>query len=85
VWIYWGVTWGLLFGFFLGWLPALILGLVVVVATIYLWPLAALALLYVIFQVLDVHPELLAYIGAVVGFLAIATVWWWHVVRSNQP
>jgi len=83
-WIYCAVNWGFLLGFFLGWIPAFILGLVVGVATIYLWPLAAFALLYVIFRVFDIHPELLAYIGTLVGIIAIATVWWWHVVRSNK-
>ena len=84
VWIYCAVTWGFLFGFFLGWIPALILALVVGVATIYLWPLAAVALLYVIFRVFGIHPELLAYIGALVGIIAIATVWWWHVRRLGD-
>jgi hypothetical protein len=81
-WIYCAVTWGLLIGFFLGWLPALILALVVGVATIYLWPLAVIALLYVIFQFFDIHPQLLAYVAALVGVIAIAAVWWSHL-RSN--
>jgi hypothetical protein len=71
---------GFLLGFFLGWIPSLILALVVAVATIYLWPLAAFALLYVTFRVFDIHPELLS----LVGIIAIATVWWWHVARSNK-
>lgn len=83
-WIYCTVTWGFVFGFFLGWIPALILALVVAIATIYLWPLAAVALLYVIYRVFDIHPELLAYIGVLVGIIAIAAVWWWHVVRNNK-
>jgi hypothetical protein len=37
VWIYCGFF----LGFGLGWIPALILALLVVVATIFLWPLAA--------------------------------------------
>jgi hypothetical protein len=37
------LTYGFLLGFFLGWIPALILALLVVVATIFLWPLAAVA------------------------------------------
>jgi hypothetical protein len=51
VWIYCAVTYGFLLGFFLGWIPALILTLLVVVATIFLWPLAAVAVLYVIYRV----------------------------------
>ena len=80
-WIYCAVTRGFLFGFLLGWIPALILALLVAVATIYLWPLEAVALLYVIYRAFDIHPELLAYIGALVGIIAITTVWWWHVAR----
>jgi hypothetical protein len=41
VWIYCAVTYGLFLGFLLGWIPALILSLLVAVATIFLWPLAA--------------------------------------------
>src|ERR1700741_4316352 len=66
VWIYCAVTYGFLLGFLLGWIPALILALLVVVATIFLWPLAAVAVLYVIYRVLGVHPELLTYIAAFV-------------------
>lgn len=80
VWIYCAVTRGFLLGFFLGWIPSLILALVVAVATIYLWPLAVFALLYEIFRVFDIHPKLLA----LVGIIAMATVWWWHVARSNK-
>ena len=58
VWIYCAVTYGFFFGFGLGWIPALILALLVVVATIFLWPLAAVAVLYVIYRVFGVHPEL---------------------------
>jgi hypothetical protein len=54
------------------------------VATIYLWPLAAVALLYVIYRIFG--PEWLTYIAVFVGVIAIATVWWWHVVRhDNAP
>jgi divalent metal cation (Fe/Co/Zn/Cd) transporter len=59
--------------------------LLVAVATIFLWPLAAVMLLYVIYRVFDIHPELLTYIALFVGVIAIATVWWWHVVRHNNP
>ena len=46
---------GFFLGFGLGWIPALILALLVVVATIFLWPLAAVAVLYVIYRVFGVH------------------------------
>ena len=72
VWIYCAVTYDFLLGFFLGSIPALILALLVVVATIFLWPLAAVAVLYVIYRVFGVHPELLIYIVAFVGIIAIA-------------
>lgn len=52
VWICCAVTYGLLLGLLLGWIPALILALLVAVATIFLWPLAAVAVLYVIYAVL---------------------------------
>ena len=39
------VTYGFLLGFGLGWIPALVLALLVVVATIFLWPLAVVAVL----------------------------------------
>ena len=84
VWIYCAVTYGFLLGFGLGWIPAVILALLVAVATIYLWPLAAVALLYVIYRIFG--PEWLTYIAVFVGVIAIATVWWWHVVRhDNAP
>jgi hypothetical protein len=83
VWIYCAVTWGFLLGFLLGWIPALILALVVAVAAIYLWPLMAIALLYVIYRIFGIHPELLIYIAAVIGVVAIAMVWWWHVARRS--
>ena len=84
VWIYCAVAYGLL-GFVLGWIPALILALLVAVATIYLWPVAAVVLLYVIYRVFDIHPELLTYIAVFIGIFAIAAVWWWHMVRHNKP
>jgi hypothetical protein len=84
VWIYCAVTYGFLLGFFLGWIPALILALLVVVATIFLWPLAAVAVLYVIYRVFGVHPELLIYIAAFVGIIAIVMIWWWHVANNKS-
>jgi hypothetical protein len=77
VWIYCAVTYGFFLGFGLGWIPALILALLVAVATIFLWPLAVAAVLYVIYRVFGVHPELLIYIAAFVGIIAIAMIWWW--------
>jgi thiosulfate reductase cytochrome b subunit len=50
-------VYGFLFGFFLGWIPALILALLVAVATIFLWPLAAVPLLYLIYKVFGTHPH----------------------------
>ena len=79
VWIYCAVTYGLLLGLSLGWIPALMLALLVAVATIFLWPLAAVAVLYVIYAVFGVHPQLLTYIAALVSIIAIAMIWWWHV------
>jgi hypothetical protein len=64
--IYCAVTCGFVLGFGLGWIPALILALLVVVATIFLWPLAAVDL--------GVHPELMIYIAAFVGIIAIAMI-----------
>ena len=84
IWIYCAVTYGFLFGFLLGWIPALILALVVAVAMIYLWPLAAVVLLYAIYRVLGVHPHLLNYIAVLIAMCAIAIVWWWHMVRHNN-
>jgi len=84
VWIYCAVTYGLL-GFVLGWISALILALLVAVATIFLWPLAAAVLLYGIYRVFNVYPELLVYIAAFIGIFAIVMIWWWHVVRHNKP
>jgi hypothetical protein len=84
VWIYCAVTYGFLLGFFLGWIPGLILALLVVVATIFLWPLVAVAVLYVIYRVFGVHPELLIYIAAFVGIIAIVMIWWWHVVHNKS-
>jgi len=84
VWIYCAVTYGFFLGFGLGWIPALILALLVAVATIFLWPLAAVAVLYVIYRVFGVHPELLIYIAAFVGIIAIAMIWWWHVAQTKS-
>jgi hypothetical protein len=75
----------LLLGFGLGWIPALILALLVAVATIFLWPLVALALLYVIYSASIIHPESLTYMALFIGVIAIATIWWWHVIRHNNP
>jgi len=83
VWIYCAVTYGFLLGFFFGWIPALILALLVVVATIFLWPLEAVAVLYVIYRVFGVHPELLIYVVAFVGIIAIVMIWWWHVANNK--
>jgi len=48
-WAYCALTYGFLFGFGLGWLPAIILGCIVGVLTIYLWiPVLALALIVAI-------------------------------------
>jgi hypothetical protein len=77
------VTYGFLLGFFLSWIPALILALVVAVAMIYLWPLAAVVLLYAIYRVLGVDLHL-NYIAALIAICAIALVWWWHMVRHND-
>ena len=85
VWIYCAITYGFLLGFGLGWIPALILALLVAMATIFLWPLAAVVLLYVIYRDFVIHPESLTYIALFVGIIALATVWWWHVVRHNKP
>jgi hypothetical protein len=84
VWIYCAVTYGFFLGFGLGSIPALILSLLVAVATIFLWPLAAVAVLYVIYRVFGVRPELWTYIAAFIGIIAIAMIWWWHVA-NNKP
>jgi hypothetical protein len=39
--------------------------------------------LYVIYGVFGVHPELLIYIAAFVGIIAIAMIWWWHVGNNR--
>jgi hypothetical protein len=83
VWIYSAVNYGFLFGFCLGWIPALILAVLVAVAMIYLWPLVAIAILYLIYRTLGIYPELTAYIAALIGIFAIAIVWWWHMVRQR--
>jgi hypothetical protein len=70
---------GLLFGLD----TPLILALLVVVATIFLWPLAAVAVLDVIYRVFGVHPELLIYITAFVGIIVILMIWWWHVANNK--
>ena len=82
VWIYCAVKYSVLFGFFLGWIPALILALVVAVAMIFLWPLAAVAI-HLIHRGFGFHPELLAYVAALIGIFAITIVWWWHMVRHG--
>jgi drug/metabolite transporter (DMT)-like permease len=84
VWIYCAVTYGVLLGFFLGWIPALILGLVATVAMIFLWPLAAVALLYVIYRFFGVQPGALTYIGLSVIIIAIALIWWRHISRNKN-
>ena len=75
---------GFFLGFGLGWIPALVLALLVVVATIFLWPLVVVAVLYMIYRVFGVHPELLIYIAAFVGIIAIVMIWWWHVANNKS-
>jgi hypothetical protein len=58
--------------------------LLVAVATIFLWPVAAVVLLYVIYRAFVIHPESLTYIALFVGVIALATVWWWHVKRRGD-
>ena len=45
---------------------------------------AAVAVLYVIYRVFGVHPELLTYIAAFAGIIAIAMIWWWHVAKNKS-
>jgi hypothetical protein len=84
VWIYCAVTYGFFLGVGLGWIPALILALLVAVATIFLWPLAAVGVLYVIYRFFGMDLELLSYIPVFVGIIAIAMIWWWHLGRNNN-
>jgi hypothetical protein len=85
VWFYCAVAYGFLLGFFLGWIPALVLALLVVLGTIFLWPVAALVLLYTIYyQIFDIHPGLLAYIAVLCAIIVLAIVWWWHMVRHDE-
>jgi hypothetical protein len=84
VWIYTAVAYGLLLGFLLGWIPALPLALLVAVAMIYLWPLAAVTVLYAVYRVSEIYPHLLNYIAAVVAICAIAIIWWWHMVWHDK-
>jgi hypothetical protein len=79
VWIYCVVTYGFWLGFFLGWIPALVLGLLVAGATIFLWPLPAAAILYVVYRVFGINLNIAA---ALIGIFAIGVVWWWHMVRT---
>jgi hypothetical protein len=74
VWIYCAVTWGFLFGFFLGWIPALILALVIAVATIYLWPLLAAVLLYVLYRIFGFYP----------GIVDLHRGLYWHPRHRND-
>ena len=83
IWIYCAVSYGVLLGFFLGWIPALILALAIGVAMIYVWPVTAAAILYLIYRSFGIQPELLAYVAALVAIFAIAIVWWWHMVRQR--
>ena len=53
-------------------------------ATIFLWPLAAVAVLYVIYRVFGVHPELLIYIAVFVAIIAVVMIWWWHVANNKS-
>jgi ABC-type dipeptide/oligopeptide/nickel transport system permease subunit len=84
VWIYCAVNYGFLLGVFLGWIPALILGLFTAVAMIFLWPLAVVALLYVIYRFFGVHPGVLIYVGASAAIIAIGFIWWRHMARHNN-
>ena len=61
-----------------------ILALLVAVATIFLWPLAAVGVLYVIYRFFGMDPELLSYIPVFVGIIAIVMIWWWHLGRHNN-
>ena len=36
-----------------------------------------------IYRVFGVHPELLIYIAALVGIIAIAMIWWWHAGNNK--
>ena len=45
---------------------------------------AAVAVLYVIYRVFGVHPQLLTYVAAFVGIIAIALIWWWHVASDKS-
>jgi hypothetical protein len=56
------------------------LALLVAVATIFLWPLPAAAILYVIYRVFGIHLNIAA---ALIGTFAIGVVWWWHMVRTE--
>jgi hypothetical protein len=85
VWIYCVSTYGFFLGFLLGWIPALILALLAAVATIFLWPLVAVVVVYVVYRFFGVHPALLSYIVVLVGIIAIAMIWWWHLGRHNAP
>jgi hypothetical protein len=50
---------------------------------IYLWPLAAIAILYLIYRALGIYPKSLVYIAALIGIFTIAIVWWSHMVRHR--
>jgi hypothetical protein len=52
-------------------------------AMIYLWPLAAIAIIYFVYRAFGIRPELLAYIAALIGVFAVAIVWWWHTRRAS--
>jgi hypothetical protein len=45
--------------------------LLVAVAMIYLWPLAAIAILYLFYRALGTYPKLLVYIAALIGIFTI--------------
>jgi hypothetical protein len=52
-------------------------------AMIFLWPLAAASIFYLIYQGFGIHAELLPYIAVLIGIFAIGIVWWWHMVRHG--
>jgi hypothetical protein len=83
--IYCAVAYGFLLGFGFGLIPALILALLVVVATIFLWPLLPFVVMYVLYRASVFYPVSLTHIVLFVGVIALATGWWQHVVRHNEP
>jgi hypothetical protein len=58
--------------------------LLVAVAMIYLWLLAAIAILYLIYRALGKYPKSLVYIAALIGIFTIAMVWWSHMMTADH-